>query len=326
MTERVILHLGRPKTGTTAIQAFLRLNKSLLEDNDIHYVGNLAPLAAPFPDYARKIQATSPEEYQLSIRKLQNAIAARRQSTLIYSNEIHYWSHKVLRAYKAAVGALSLTVVIYLRRQDEDLQAQYMQRVVDPDVRETRFIDDIEKHSLNLLQLLTDYDSIFGRYKLVPRIYAKSSFCNANIFDDFFSATSLPFPETAIFPDSSTSNISRGRLYIEILRLANQRRPPETHAENMSRIDQYLGDEAFKSNSSEYNFLSRAEQDAIMQEYAEINSQVARKYFGRNDGLLFDPRKLTDAEQQKIRPDNDQIQADASRIYNSIFKEKILAV
>jgi hypothetical protein len=40
---------------------------------------------------------------------MQNIIKARRQSTLIYSNKIHYWSHKVLKAYKLAAGTVPLT-------------------------------------------------------------------------------------------------------------------------------------------------------------------------------------------------------------------------
>jgi hypothetical protein len=321
MTERVILHLGRPKTGTTAIQAFLRLNKSQLEENDISYVGNLAPLATPFPDYARKIQAASPEQYQAAIKKLQNVITARKQETFIYSNEIHYWSHKVLRAYKAAVGTLPLTVVIYLRRQDEDLQAQYMQRVVDPDVRETRFIGDIERHNLNLLQLLTDYNAAFGRHKLVPRIYAKSSFYAGNIFEDFFHAAGLQFPRPAQYPDRSTSNISRGRLYIEILRLANQRRARETHAENMSKIDAFLGDNAFKSDSSGYSFLSEIEKNAIMEDCLATNTEVARKYFGREDGILFEHRPLTENDQETIRAEHVKMQDEANRLYDLIFTD-----
>ncbi|MFN9546843.1 MAG: hypothetical protein ACK6AD_07205 [Cyanobacteriota bacterium] len=321
MTERVILHLGRPKTGTTAIQAFLRVNKSLLAENDIHYVGNLAPLATPFPDYARMIQAASPEQYQVAIKGFQNVIAACQQTTFIYSNEIHYWSKKVLKAYKAAVGTLPLTVVLYLRRQDEDLQAQYMQRVVDPDVRETRWIDEIEKHNLNLSQLLSDYDSVFGRYELVPRIYAKSSFLHGSIFEDFFFAAGLRFPEPVAYPDRSTSNISRGRLYIEILRLANQRRPRETHALNMSKIDAWLGDEAFKSQSSAYSFLSKAEQNAIMEESAETNAEVARKYFSREDGILFEHHSLTENGQETIRAEHEKIQHEANRLYDLIFTD-----
>ncbi|MEA5415571.1 hypothetical protein VB757_10595 [Synechococcus sp. BA-132 BA5] len=313
--------MGRPKTGTSAIQAFLRLNKNLLEENDISYIGNLAPLAMPFSDYARKIQAAPPEQYQASIIEMRNAIAARMQSNLIYSNESHYWSRKVLKAYKAAVGTLPLTVVLYLRRQDEDLQAQYMQNVVDRDARESRSIRDINKHTLNLLQLLSDYDEVFGRYNLVPRIYDKHGFYNGNIFEDFFLATGLQFPESAQYPGKSTSNISRGRLYIEILRLANQRRKPNTHADNMSRIDEYLGNNAFKSDGSDYSFLSRSEENAIMEEYAATNSEVARKYFGLDDGILFRDRSLAENEKEMNCSDDATMQADANRIYALIFPD-----
>jgi hypothetical protein len=293
----------------------------LLEEKDVLYVGNLAPIAKPFPDYARKIQAASPEQYQASIKKMRNVIEARQQSTFIYSNEIHYWSHKVLKAYKAAVGTLPLTVVLYLRRQDEDLQAQYMQRVVDPDVRETRLIADIERHNLNLLQLLRDYDSIFGRYRLNPRIYAKSSFFNGNIFEDFFLAAGLTFPESVLFPDKSTSNTSRGRLYIEILRLANQRRPRETHAVNMARVDVFLGNEAFKSAGLGYSFLSNEEKNAIMDDCAETNAEVARKYFGREDGILFERQPLREKGQESIQSEHVNMQDEASRLYDLIFTD-----
>jgi hypothetical protein len=321
MTKRVILHLGRPKTGTSAIQAFLRLNKNLLEENDVSYVGNLAPLASPFPDYARKIQAASPEQYQAAIENMQNAIEARKQSTLIYSNEIHYWSHKVLKAYRLAVGTVPFTVLLYIRRQDEDLQAQYMQRVVDPDVRETRLVNEIDQYNLSLSRLLSDYEGIFGGHRIIPRIYDKSSFYHGNIFEDFFMAIGLKFPESALYPDRSTSNISRGRLYIEILRLANQRRHPKTHADNMSRIDKYLGDKAFKSDSSGYGFLSKAEKDVIMEKYAASNIDVARKYFVQNDGILFANGISAEYVEEATRPDYATIQAEAIHLYGLIFAD-----
>jgi len=321
MTKRVILHLGRPKTGTTALQAFLRLNKPLLETNDISYVGNMAPHAIPFPDFARKIQAASPAQYQTAIKRMRNFFLGRKQSTVIYSNEIHYWSHKVLKAYKAAIGTQNLTVIIYLRRQDEDLQAQYMQGIVDPDVRGTKLISEIDRHNLNLLKLLSDYDTIFGVYELVPRVYSKSSFVNGNIFDDFFVAAGLPMPEAVEYPDRSTSNISRSRLYIEILRLANERRPASSHAENMLKIDQFLGEKAFKSDKSGYNFLSIAEQNVLMNEFAENNAEVARKYFGRDDGILFDgePSSSTINDHSMLNIDNPA--EEAGSIYETIFKD-----
>jgi hypothetical protein len=321
VSKRVILHLGRPKTGTTAIQSFLRVNQPLLRDNDIDYLGNLAHLAAPYPDYARKIQAASAEEYVDAIRDMQNVIASSEKSILIYSNEIHYGSRKVLRAYKAAVGALPLTVILYFRRQDMDLQAQYMQGVVDAEVRETRRITDLERTNMDFLQLLTDYDSIFGHYDMVPRVYGGSSFFRKNIFEDFFFAAGLVFPASANYPDRSMSNISRGRLYIEILRLANQRRPKPSHAENMAKIDQFLGDNAFKSERSDYSFLSKAERNAIMEEFEEINSQVARQYFGRADGALFDPQPLMAEDEDQIWVENDAIEAEANRIYELLFKD-----
>jgi hypothetical protein len=321
MSKQVILHLGRPKTGTTAIQAFLRLNKGLLEANDIRYVGNLAPIAAPFPDYARFIQATSAEEYKEAIIKMRNLIASSKQSTFVYSNEIHYGSHKVLKAYKASVGPLPLTVILYLRRQDEDLQAQYMQRVVDPDVRETRDIGALERENLNLLKLLADYDSIFGKYKLVTRIYAKSSFLEGNIFKDFFHAAGFNFPENAQYPDKSTSNLSRGRLYIEILRLANQRRPPASHLKNMLEIDRYLGDSAFKDYGSGYGFLTQAEKRAIMDECSSTNAEVAQKYFDREDGILFEEAPEIELESQQQANDRADIQSEACRLYDLIFPE-----
>jgi hypothetical protein len=319
MTEQVILHLGRPKTGTTAIQSFLRLNRSRLETQGISYVGNFAPLAKPYPDYARMLQASSPGEYQDAIRRLKAAILSRPQPNLIYSNEIHYCSHKVLRAYKAAVDTLPLVVVVYLRRQDEDLQAQYMQRVVDPDVREMRTISDLDKRNLNLLQMLTVYDEIFGAYKLVPRIYGKSLFYQKDIFSDFFFATGLSFPEGSTWPDRSTSNISRGRLYIEILRLANQRRPRETHEDNMARIDQFLGAESYKPSASGYNFLSMSEKIAIMEEVDAANAEVARKYFGREDGILFENQPESGDDLEIHRPDSAQIQNEAEYLYSNIF-------
>lgn len=313
MDSTIILHLGTGKTGTTAIQAFLRANKQFLESEGVRYLGNLAPQARGFPDYARYLQATQGDDFLYAQSDLSRVFhSCPKHKAMLYSNEIHYESVKVLRAYRVAIGSNPFKVVVYLRRQDEFLQAHYAQSVVDPTVRETLPIQEIAFNP-DHYALLDTYSKIFGKNNIIVRVYEKSGFPNRDLFQDFFESCRLPWKPDLVRPNKSLSNESRSRMFIELLRIANSRLPEERHSEVVSTLEEYLGEKANKKSSDAYSFFTEYEMTAIMDRYSATNSLVAQEYLGRKDGTLFSKvnaaRDVLDAVPQE----------DIQHVYEQVF-------
>lgn len=61
--------------------------------------------------------------------------------------------------------------------------------------------------------------------------------------------------------------------------------------ERLMRMKLLRGDSNFSLGSSSQGILSDEERDRILEQYAEDNAIVARKYFGSEDGVLFNDKR-----------------------------------
>lgn len=128
----VILHIGTPKTGTTAIQALFSTNRSIL----------LRKFGICYADSGRVGRAHHNVAYQFGGEHLRTkfkpslgglketiaeATAKGATACFISSEAVYQLRTQDLKALREAMAGYSVTIVVYLRRQDAYLQSGYQQ-------------------------------------------------------------------------------------------------------------------------------------------------------------------------------------------------------
>jgi hypothetical protein len=166
-SKKLIIHVGAPKTGTTAIQNELfGTRDSLFNQHGILYpkagikVGqrghhNLVYEIAPFHRAAGKFDTVRGGWF-----KVLNEIKSREAQTTIVSAEgLLRRAPKVSRLVGKAFRPFDVEVVIYLRRQDEYLESGYNQLA-----RFGRVEDDFENFIVRRANIV-DYKSIVQKWQ-----------------------------------------------------------------------------------------------------------------------------------------------------------------
>lgn len=127
MFDRIILHLGTPKTGTTGLQQYLSETSDVLAEKGVHYVKSFR--RGPSHNYLMRL-LRQPDKEDFVQRKLNQELQQSSGETAIISTETAYGvfgTSKVLAALKPDVRE-RVQILCYARRQDLFLEAMAKQK------------------------------------------------------------------------------------------------------------------------------------------------------------------------------------------------------
>lgn len=223
----LILHIGAPKTGTTALQGFLFRNRARLAGYGVHY-----PAFTDQPGLRTKRNGIFLQRYCLNkasslvsrsvsdkgenLERLSQSLSGHER-TLITNEEFFVPQLRILKRGQRfgrywetvgevvrAAGARGVTVVVYLRRQDEWAASLWRQSVK---VGQTgKALGDYCSHAL--VRHAMDYRSLFesievglGGAQIVVRRYNRASFEGGDIFHDFCAAVGIPWDDGYDLPN-----------------------------------------------------------------------------------------------------------------------------
>ncbi len=297
----VYLHLGMPKTGTTALQRFFAENQKTLNERGFAYP--IMPFS--FDTIAKvrnghflirwKKKQDYPEwEQGFSIVKQ----AAEEYDNILLSDE-QLWSTqrrkgfwKSLKHGFSEIGA-DIKVIIYLRRQDEQVESHWNQKVKEPKnhMKET-FSEYLEKGMHDYMPFhydegLNRIAKRIGKENLIVRVYEKQQFVGGSIFADFLSSIGLSLDSSFTLPEY-TANVRLPGNAVEIKRMINSLYPEDVPDFYYDAISEAYGMNRMKDVPVKKTSMFSPEQRAgFMKEYEEGNAYVAREYLGRKDGILF---------------------------------------
>lgn len=292
--RRLILHIGAPKTGSTALQQFLTENRPTLERHgwlypDVSLRGyghhDLAFLmGGGYPDWATSQTLTLAE----LVRQLSKASSG--DCSIILSSENFYLltdPKRVAEVIEAAgLAGRALRVVVYLRRQDDAHVSWYNQLVKAQGYTGT--ITD----SVSRWDELWDYDVILGRWAaafgseaLLVRLYEEPGLIDGDIRRDFLEVIGLS--GQGIAWSSAPINTRLNRDILEFQRLVNRLplKPLEKrrfHKQLMALTQATDGTGLFDDSP----LLRSSQRRRLIDRYREGNERVARAYLGR--ARLFD--------------------------------------
>ena len=172
------IHIGTPKTGSTSIQNFLKMNEQALEQS-IYQKG--FDIIQQYAKNAEKLVIT---EESIWIRQY------RRKD---------FW-HNVKKDAKEA--GCDIKVIVYIRRQDLYAQALWNQSVKYVPIRVPRmgktfseFLKSkaFEDRHADYYQTLSEIAQCIGKENIIVRVFEKEMFIRSKcgIYEDFMNAIGL---------------------------------------------------------------------------------------------------------------------------------------
>ena len=300
-----LLHIGAPKTGSTALQKFLFCNREALKNlgwdyPDVSLRGfghhDLAFLiAGGYPEWAL------PQERTLKDLLVDLKLSVAERLKIVMSSENFYLlpnpqgAARMLTEVDFPPG--NVKVIVYIRRQDNVHISWYNQVVKAQGYTGT--IDEciIENHELwDYAARLDTWSEVFGHENLIVRPYQTDDLAEGDIRRDFIRLAGLPMEVFDWQEESINTRINRDVL--EFQRLVNQLplTPPEKrrfHKELMALTAATETMGLFDDSP----LLTSAQRSKILSDYADSNARVARVYLGREQ--LFDEHQPVDSLQKK---------------------------
>ncbi|HDL01809.1 MAG TPA: hypothetical protein ENH23_06210 [candidate division Zixibacteria bacterium] len=213
--SRLYIHIGTHKTGSTAIQHFLRQNDVLLRTKGFFCLQGLKEF---------KTLITSKEVNNKIITRCKKELESRVKQTkqkntdqcFILSRE--GFSGNPLIGYKnAGIVAKRLSqittnfdvyIIVYLRRQDGFVESMYTQQIHEGESYTFQsFLYSLPAFSFNWKHLLTCYSEYFGKENIIVRQYDKFFLPEPDsLLVDFCQILGIDIQNTAFHDESSKPN------------------------------------------------------------------------------------------------------------------------
>ncbi len=181
MKPELIIHIGRPKVGSTALQGFLNQNRAALAQQGVCYPktglyhGASHHFSLVFlpglPDYP-VVQDLEPDELYAALAQ---EVAASGLPRAVISSE-NFWLVKPAKLKPLLGERFDVKIVAYLRRQDEVLVSSFVQEIRGGMLSLDTAMDDYlaDKGRLRLLDydaVLANWEAAFGTNNVSVRLY-----------------------------------------------------------------------------------------------------------------------------------------------------------
>ncbi|WP_372398645.1 hypothetical protein ABMY26_18505 [Azospirillum sp. HJ39] len=287
-----IIHIGAPKTGSTAIQRFLHENRDRLETLGVLYPDvslrgyghhDLAfLLGGGYPAWA------TPQDLPLSElgEALRNAVRTAGVETVLLSSENFYLypAPSALRGLLRSAGLSAedrISVVCYLRRQDEAHVSWYNQ-TVKAQGNHIDFTASMRRdHGLwDYAERLKPWQAEFGAQSIMLRDYGATS--ADDVLTDFLAAIGFSHASFDLPPIRPNGRINRDLL--DFQRLVN--RLPLKVVQKRRFHKQLIALTEATADSGLFDdtpLLSPSGRAALLESYGASNTLVARTFLNREE-------------------------------------------
>lgn len=300
--NKAFLHIGTEKTATTSLQNFFFANREKLLANNIYFPSipgrinheKLSIYAAPERVVNIRIKHDLLEEHKLQIFQnsfeddLRKEFQSHPHRNILFSNE-HLSSRVVdtsqINSLKNLIYSLGYDpyILVYLRRQDQMLVSSYSTRIKSGGTENFSF--QINSDRYNYFDFLNKWAAVFGKEKIIVRPFEKSQWRGGTIFQDFATSIGLQSIKDFIIP-SERSNTSLDRFQIKFLTLFNKE-IKDLPKHKAIAIKGNLVKLLENKSTSDKIALSRKSAEQFLAQYSFQNSQVAKEFLNRPDGILF---------------------------------------
>lgn len=291
--ERVILHLGTPKTGTTSLQNMLVAEEKSLANDGIRYLrSNRASI-----NHNRLMMKLSKgdTEARKATESLRRELDETPEPVHLLSTEIAY-GPKPTRLLLDAIGEEHLKkaeIIIYFRRQDLLLEAMAKQKLKSGHYQGS--LEDFIAARHRVGKYMSYVSKVQRRFPGMPitcRPYDRKELVEGDIVADFWQFLGLAsVPQTV--SDTGTANMTPCRELA--IALSEQAFASPPHRRKVIADIQETHPELFKSK----DILDSSARQALQEEFRNENRALS-EFCGRDVEALFNDQVDFEAESRPV--------------------------
>ena len=294
------LHIGTPKTGTTAIQVFMRRNNTLLKKQD-----------CIFPEFNFRFDGVRPQRnghFLCPVVKDENIKEtcfnrifelSKTFSKIILTDEELWNSCSDSQGFwnslynKLNDKNIKLKVIVYLRRQDEYFASHWAQKIKGVKSQTFTFDEFLKNRAgtninLDYYTTLKNIGKIIGDENIIVRPYEFSQFKQNSIIRDFLNVIGIDYDDNFI-DDNTFRNVSVEGNVLEVKRYLNM--IPEFQKKGSKFQSCLVNVQNKLKNSGEFRNCStfvKGQRRNFMEKYLEGNKKVAEEFLNRDNAILFE--------------------------------------
>ena len=279
MTQ-LLLHIGANKTGSSAVQSFIRDNLSLLDeagyavpDNELKWSKRVTGfqvfgLAELFAD------GGSPERTAAVFDELMRTAPAGK--TVLISAE-NLSNQGIQRFLTQVCSRYRTKVILYIRRQDELLTSSWQQwnSKIESDL-DAWIVKSLRLHG-NWAQIVEAWEQIAGKGAVTVRIYERAELRDGNVILDFMDCLGLGDKAGAAKLTGDEVNPSYSDVITPLVS-GNRGIFRDVHDNEFYQLVGKLTGDSF-AKRKRVSLISRDMREAIMEHYRAQNERVCRAYF-----------------------------------------------
>lgn len=279
--QRLTVHIGTHKTGTTSFQRTLRDHRKALARQDRVFLIRMQP-GFPVQDFMRL------QDYDLSfVDRLREHLARNigdRHGHFIISCEylsgdratMYANSALMARMLREATRAYQTEISVLFRRQDEFIQSMYTQIVHRGEPQDLTIEEYSQSFNLELLdwnRFIEPHIDAFGAENVHVYPYDRKVFCAHSVVD--LLNRSIGSQVLAGLEQVRRENTGYSRSSLEIARRLNSRLN-ERQRVILRQVLQEIGHKEFLH---EYNLYDRTTKKEIIAFFGESNQRLAARFF-----------------------------------------------
>jgi len=324
-----ILHIGLPKTGTTAIQKFLYDNrKKLLEEHSVLYPKNgIVSIAHHL--YAYSQLPGKRKLYEKRIREninfieiynsLMEEIRLLKPKIVILSSEnFSLFNKEKIIKFKKLFDLPVDYIICYLRRQDLMVESDYRQVVKAYDSKlSDHFVKYINRwvERGNYYALLSNWREVFPEAEIIPRIYDRKLFPEGNVILDFLSVLGIDMPEARTTKIEANPSLS----YQSTLVMRRINEEFNLNDQDRNEVVNYLLKLDREEGSIIKTFFTLQERLEFLNRFKESNEKLFREYFGCENKFVLSEEEIKFYKEQDKIP-KEVIEKAIEERYRKVFE------
>ncbi|MBO6107772.1 MAG: hypothetical protein J6P16_00015 [Eubacterium sp.] len=310
------LHVGTPKTGTSAIQAFMAIpeNQAVLESHGISYPlfknkynmtndDAVQQRNAHFLIYGAYLSQNKYHEFGSLRDNIYSEIKAlldAGKNVVLSDESLWHVSLKIDDFYKNIYERITsygheLKIIVYLRRQDDFIQSYWRYKVMIPrrhlQLSFNQYIKSKKYQYFPLdyhAQLTHIAESTGGKDSIIARAYERRQYAGdpPSIIADFFECIGLKLTDEYTEPDIRR-NPGIDYICCEVKRRMNSIENLQSDKNLQRYLIEITGENEKQGLYKVDTLFTKASGKEFMSAYNESNAMTARDFFGRSDGILF---------------------------------------
>lgn len=292
---KLIIHIGQPKTGTSAIQGFLDYNRNkLAAENGIIYpnlnhkdfLSGRQHNHAHF--FAGVLDNDSIKNCVVTFEKLKKFCLRNNKNRIVISNE-GFFSHRWPKYIRELIDHFDFDyhIILYLRRQDKYAESAWKQWGHKNPLYNTIF-DYIDNINLNWKRVIDVWLEYFDLKNFSVRPYEKSTIGNDTVVD-FMKILGVNKLSDFVSPPKSNQvhNIGFNRDVIEVLKLCRSIIKSQHDNKLLDFMYKSVPEKYQKKPFEEYDFLSPNDKLELIKKYEKSNNEIAKIFSGNQVNKLF---------------------------------------